>query len=404
MTYIARPDFLDESERVLPKTLVCFSHLRWNFVFQRPQHLLTRAAKNFDVFFVEEPVYEGAAPPHLKREKVDGVTVVVPILPEGCAPAAAVEIQSTLITEWLASTQFVAWYYTPVALAFTQKLTPALVVYDNMDELSAFKNPPPGLIEAERELLARADVVFTGGRSLFEAKKNRHDNIHCFPSSIDAAHFGAAREGLDDPSDQKEIPHPRIGFFGVVDERMDIDLVGALADARPAWQFVVLGPVVKIDPHSLPRRPNLHWLGGKRYAELPNYLAHWALGMMPFALNESTRFISPTKTPEFLAAGVPVVSTPIRDVVSDYGDLGLVEIADTPETFVAALERLLAYTPAEKTAWLASADKQLATSSWDQTWEGMHRLLESAVAGARNDYTSDTADARSTSINGNVHV
>lgn len=401
MTHMARPEFVDP-KRPPPKKLVCFSHLRWNFVFQRPQHLLTRASQSFDVSFVEEPVCEPGATPHLKREQVDGVTVVIPVLPAGCDAPAAVELQRALITEWLGGVDFVAWYYTPVALAFTQDLTPSLVVYDNMDELSAFKNPPPGLLEAEQKLLTRADVVFTGGRSLYEAKKHRHPNIHCFPSSIDARHFGAARNDLSDPPDQENIPHPRIGFFGVVDERMDIDLVAAVADARPDWQFVVIGPVVKIDPISLPRRPNLHWLGGKKYAELPNYLAHWTLGIMPFALNESTRFISPTKTPEFLAAGVPVVSTPIRDVVSAYGEAGLVEIAATPAQFVAALERLLTRSPVESDAWLAAADAQLATNSWDQTWTAMLELLESSVTAERGALVA--AEPHSTLVDGNVHV
>jgi glycosyltransferase involved in cell wall biosynthesis len=179
-----------------------------------------------------------------------------------------------------------------------------------------------------------------------------------------------------EPKDQARIPHPRLGFFGVIDERMDIDLVGAAADLRPDWQFVMIGPVVKIDPATLPKRPNIHWLGGKSYADLPRYLAGWDVGFMAFAMNEATRFISPTKTPEFLAAGVPVVSTPINDVVRPYGEKGLVEIAATAQEVVQKAEALLAR---PKEAWLQRVDRHLAAGSWDKTWAAMQRLMASAL-------------------------
>jgi UDP-galactopyranose mutase len=199
--------------------------------------------------------------------------------------------------------------------------------------------------------------------------------VHAFPSSVDVAHFATARRPLPDPADQAAIAHPRLGFFGVVDERMDLELLAAVADARPDWQLVIVGPVVKIDPASLPRRPNLHFLGGKLYTELPTYLANWDVALMPFARNESTRFISPTKTPEYLAAGKPVVSTSIRDVVRPYGDLGLVRIADTPEDFVRACEAALTE---DRATWLPRVDSHLATMSWDNTWAGMKALLDAA--------------------------
>jgi glycosyltransferase involved in cell wall biosynthesis len=402
MTHIARALVLNESTDKLPRRLVCFSHLRWNFVFQRPQHLLTRAAKVFDVSFFEEPLHENCPHPHLRLEQSEKVVVATPILPHGCVGAEALEAQQELVTAYVGGSDFVAWYYTPMARAFTAHLKPVMVVYDNMDELSAFKNAPVGLIEAEQQLLAAADVVFTGGRSLFEAKKNRHENIHCFPSSIDRKHFDRARRNADDPADQRNIAHPRIGFFGVIDERMDISLVAALADARPDWQFVILGPVVKIDATTLPRRPNLHWLGGKKYSELPVYLAHWQAGMMPFAINESTEFISPTKTPEFLAAGVPVVSTPIRDVVSTYGNAGVVEIAASPEAFIQGIEHILSGTPGRRAEWLAAADRLLATHSWDRTWEEMHLLMRAAAVARDELQAADCDPSPSTDGTGNV--
>jgi UDP-galactopyranose mutase len=269
------------------------------------------------------------------------------------------------------------WYYTPMALDFTRHHRPRVIVYDNMDELSAFRGASPRLLELERELFALADVIFTGGLSLYEAKRERHSNIHAFPSSIDVQHFVHARsQHRIEPSDQRELSRPRLGFFGVIDERFDTDLVAQLAAQRPSWQLVMIGPVAKIDPVSLPRLPNIHWLGCKNYSDLPSYIGGWDVGIMPFAINEATRFISPTKTPEFLAAGVPVVSTPVTDVVRPYGKAGLVEIASTAEEFVSKTESLLSR---KRTSWLAAVDRELAKTSWDKTWTKMQELNNSAA-------------------------
>jgi hypothetical protein len=361
--------------------IVCFSHLRWNFVFQRPQHLMTRAARTFRVVFVEEPEIRPVALPVLEtRSGDDGVTVAVPILPEGLTPAETAAAQRMLVDDLVAGLSagpLVFWYYTPMALEFTRHHAPDLVVYDNMDELSAFLGAPRKLLDLERELFSRADLVFTGGVSLFEAKRGRHHAIHAFPSSIDAAHFGAARTRPAEPADLAVIARPRLGFFGVIDERMDVDLVGACADLRPDWQFVMLGPIVKIDPARLPQRANIHWLGGKSYAGLPDYLGGWDVGIMPFAINEATRYISPTKTPEFLAAGVRVVSTPIRDVIRPYGERGLVAIASTPGAFVAAAERMM---QEPRGPWLERVDAFLSGMSWDRTFADMRRLMLEALA------------------------
>jgi len=356
--------------------LLCLSHLRWNFVFQRPQHLLTRAAKTYRVLFLEEPIFAGSSEPFLRSSReAPGITVCVPVFPEGFAGDVnplLEEMTDSLVGD-VDTGDLVLWYYTPMALEFTRNIGAGTVVYDNMDELSAFRGASPRVLALEAELLARADAVFTGGHSLYEAKRDRHHNIHAFPSSIDVPHFSSARQKpVNDPVDQAAIPRPRLGFFGVVDERLDLDLVERVAELRPDWHLVILGPVVKIDEASLPRRPNIHWLGMKRYQDLPSYLAGWDAGIMPFAVNEATRFISPTKTPEFLAAGLPVVSTPIRDVIRPYGAAGLVEIASTPEEFVSSVEKLMAK---REPAWLASVDRQLATSSWDQTWEAMHEKI-----------------------------
>jgi glycosyltransferase involved in cell wall biosynthesis len=366
--------------------LICFSHLRWNFVYQRPQHLLSRAAKAQSVFFIEEPVFQDDCCERLDIVSTpEGVMVAVPFLSHGKSHEEIVDAQKRLVDELLAKLPQVpltTWYYTPMALEFSRHLQPEICVYDNMDELSGFRGAPPPLVALEQELLARADIVFTGGESLYEAKQGRHENLHCFPSSIDAAHFGKARlRSVEEAADQAALPGPRIGYFAVIDERLDIDLVEQTADLRPDWQFVIIGPVVKIDPQSLPQRPNLHWIGPRPYSELPSYLSGWDVAFMPFALNEATRYISPTKTPEFLAAGVPVVSTPINDVVRPYGQMGLVEIADCAEDLVAKAERLMA---ADKLSWLERVDEHLAKNSWDKTWQRMSDIMARAAAASKS--------------------
>ncbi|MBD0326041.1 MAG: glycosyltransferase, partial [Pyrinomonadaceae bacterium] len=243
-----------------------------------------------------------------------------------------------------------------------------------------FKNAPPALREHEQELFKRADLVFTGGQSLYEAKRHQHARVYAFPSSIDAAHFAQARNIKDEPIDQAELARPRLGFFGVIDERLDIELLDGLAQARPDWQLLMIGPVVKIDPADLPRRPNIHYLGSKSYGELPAYLAGWDVALLLFARNGSTRYISPTKTPEYLAAGCAVVSTSIRDVVRPYGQQGLVRIADTVEDFVTAVEAAMKDDEPER---LRQVDAFLSQTSWDKTWARMSALIEEVVAARR---------------------
>lgn len=357
--------------------LICFSHLRWDFVFQRPQHLMTRAAADYTVVFFEEPVFETVPSPLLRRKAVaPGLEVTTPILPHlvsGIEVDRAIAILLENLVAGIEHDHLVTWYYTPMALKFTTALHEDVCVYDCMDELSAFKNAPPELTRLEEQLFSKADVVFTGGMSLYESKRTRHHSVYAFPSSIDTAHFHQARRPQADPADQQTIAHPRVGFFGVIDERFDIDLMARTVAAMPTVQFVTIGPVVKIDPATLPAGPNIHWLGAKRYAELPRYMAGWDVGWMPFALNDATRYISPTKTPEFLAGGLPVVSTAIVDVVQTYGRRGLVEIADTG-SMPAALSTALCKGCSET----ARVDAFLSEMSWDSTWSAMQDLLKSA--------------------------
>jgi len=273
----------------------------------------------------------------------------------------------------------IAWYYTPMMLPFSRHIDADVTVFDAMDELSKFKFAPTMLLNLEQELIDAADLVFTGGSSLYEAKKDRHPSVHCFPSSVDRMHFAKARARQFDPADQEDLPRPRLGFYGVIDERFDIDLLGKAAAMRPDWSFVMVGPVVKISEEDLPRRPNIHYLGPKTYAQLPAYLSGWDVALMPFAMNESTEFISPTKTPEYLAGGKPVVSAPIRDVVRHYGHLEGVGIAEDAESFVAACEKALELARTPHGEWLAEADLLLSTQSWDITQARMEGLINEVL-------------------------
>lgn len=361
--------------------LICLSHLRWNFVWQRPQHLLSRFAKRQRVFFVEEPIVNDDPNPRLDiKQHESGVKVVVPHVPlseweAGNGEPVLHKLFDTLFINQNIG-EFFYWYYTPMAFEWTKHKSPSAIIYDCMDELSAFKGAPPQLIDRERQIFEAADLVFTGGQSLYEAKRDHHERVFAFPSSVDTAHFAQARSPRIDPADQRVIPRPRLGFFGVVDERMDLALIDAVAAARPDWHTVILGPCAKIDPAELPRRDNIHYLGIKRYEELPDYLAGWDVATLPFARNESTQFISPTKTPEYLAAGRPVVATSVRDVVRPYGELGLVSIADSVSDFVRAIEAALSGPPR---GWRTRVDRFLSKMSWDRTWTEMAHLIDGVL-------------------------
>ena len=362
-------------------TLLCFSHLRWDFVFQRPQHLLTRAARTMRVLYWQEPIWTECIHPSVETHSpAEGVLVVQPYLPHGCDPVPAQrELLDALVRDE-GVVDPMLWYYTPQALEFSDHLPARLTVYDCMDELSAFAGADPALPAQEQALMRRADVVFTGGQSLYEAKKPQHGNVHVFQSGVDAPHFLPARGGLSDPADQCWIPHPRAGFYGVLDERLDRGLLAAVADLRPEVQFVLIGPIAKLDLDELPQRPNLHYLGAKHYDDLPAYVANWRVALMPFAINAATRFISPTKTPEYLAAGLPVVSAAIIDLVRQYGRLAAVQIAGTPQEFARCIDHALIQAQQPET-WRPQVDAALAGMCWDGIWGKMAALI--STAGAR---------------------
>lgn len=368
--------------------LVVFSHLRWGFVYQRPQHLLSRLAKRWQVVFIEEPVHEEGPARVETHSPCPGLTVVVPHTPVA-APGFhddQLKVLEPLLGRWLQNRQLsdpVVWLYTPMALPLAAALRPRCIVYDCMDELAAFKDAPRQLRQRESALLKRADVVFTGGPSLFDAKQGLHPNVHCIPSSVDVAHYAPlglkpdCAEARQAESLQGGLPRPRLGYFGVIDERLDIRLIGEVAESRPDWQIVMVGPVVKIDPQALPRRNNIHWLGMQPYALLPYLLAGWDVCLVPFARNDATRYISPTKTLEYMAGEKPVVSTPIKDVVTLYGNA--VAFADGSEDFVTACETVLEESAQARCKRGLEMLTTVSRHSWDRSADSMHRLIVAAL-------------------------
>lgn len=370
-------------------TILVFSHLRWNFVFQRPQHLLSRLAAGYQIIFVEEPAF-GAHDNYLERlTPTANVEVLRPHVVghgQGFDDAFAPVLRS-LIDDFLMQqsiSEFWLWFYTPLALPITTGMSAQGIIYDCMDELSAFKHASPLLIERENALFQVADIVFTGGPSLYQSKRHKHHNVYCFASSVDAEHYAPKKPQSNailhlNPNatlNKTSIP-VRIGYVGVIDERIDIALIAHLAECHPEWQIVMVGPVVKIDTHSLPQHNNILWLGQKSYAELPALMAAWDICMMPFALNESTRFISPTKTLEYMAAERVVVSTNITDVAEPYGHV--VPIAHSHDQFVQMCESLLAESAFARAQRIKTMREIVAKTSWEKTAKAMQQLISNHV-------------------------
>ena len=378
------------TDRVVRPPLIVFSHLRWSFVFQRPEHLLTRLAHRFDVYFVEEPVFAEGVPALMSATHQNGVEVLTPRTPV-FAPGFHDEqlaVLAPLMQEFLAARQLsepIVWLCTPLALPLVADLEPRALVYDCIDAPAARRSAPPQLAAREAALLELADVVVTGGPSLHEALRGRHPNLHCVPSGVDAAHFEpSGLEGGDVESAaatqlHRGMPHPRLGFFGVIDERLDLDLVANIAALRPDWQIVMVGPVVRIDPAALPQRPNIRWVGLQRHEALPHVMAQWDVCLLPFVLDEATRFINPAGILEYLAGGKPVVSTPIPDAVSLYGSV--LRIGSTAEDFVAAVEATLAESPGAIAERLARAMALVDACTWDGAANTVAGLLLEYVGG-----------------------
>lgn len=379
--------------------VLVFSHLRWNFVFQRPQQIMSRLARNRRIYFLEEPIFQEAGDVGCEvSQPVPNVTVVRPLTP--CSAQGFCEEQLPYLQQAVAQfvdkerlLRHVSWLYTPMATPLLNSVHSELVVYDCMDELTGFLNAPSGLRDLERALMDRADIVFTGGRSLFEAKRNRHRDVHCFPSSVDATHF-APPAGERSRAADRGTGGIRLGYFGVLDERIDWPLVDEIAGQKPDWTFILIGPVAKVDPANLPRRSNIQYLGPKPYAELPELVRDWDVCLMPFARNDATRFISPTKVLEYFAAEKPVVSTSIQDVTGPYS--GIVHIGDSPAQFLQACEAALRRDN-DSEERNARAKQVIALTSWERTVAEMDALMrakrEPGHAPARRSEAASSSDS-----------
>jgi glycosyltransferase involved in cell wall biosynthesis len=361
--------------------LVVFCHLRWEFVTQRPQHLISRIGEGRKVLFVEEPIGPGEG--MAKEIQINENFLVIQPQIEGAAMNSELAPIVQQYMKKMGIEKPIVWMYSAMFSEAAQEFDCSLLVYDCMDELSAFRGAPVELIQKERDLLGKADVVFTGGKSLFEAKQPYTTNGHCFPSSVDRAHFEKAfRDDTKIPEDISSLSKPVIGFYGVIDERIDLSLLETLAKARPEISWVMIGPVVKLTDEEIPKASNLHYLGAKAYADLPAYLKGMDITMMPFALNESTKFISPTKTLEYMAANKPIISTPIKDVVRDYSDL--VKIVETPEQFLEAVDYYLKETDDERFTREAMFQSIIEKNSWDMVAYHMKRHMAEALESDKN--------------------
>lgn len=371
----------------MPSTIIVFSHLRWDFVYQRPQQLLARLAAKHRIIFFEEPILDKGSDAFIETSAPEpGVLVCKPHTPSFRTGTydEQIPILRKLLNDLIRDqklTEYIVWFYTPMALPLLRGLKPKLVVYDCMDEHSGFLNAPSQMVQRERELLKVADLVFTGGPSLYEAKKGLNHSVHCFSSSVDTDHFSQAKDPQIEHPAQRSLPRPRLGFFGVLDERLDVALLNALAKAHQDWQLILVGPVVKIAPDTLPNGKNIHYFGKQEYSDLPSFMAGWDVCLLPFALNDATRFISPTKTLEYMAAEKPVVSTPITDVARPYGKI--VTIADSAESFIRACEEALLLTPEKRSSMQSAMRSVLSHTSWDATVQRMDQLVEEALVKKR---------------------
>jgi glycosyltransferase involved in cell wall biosynthesis len=346
--------------------MVVLCHLRWEFVYQRPQHIISRLANDYKILFIEEPIVGSNSTLkkindqlHVLQPQVEKIEDIPEVLP-----------------------QFIKNKNIPIGWFYSASFSPLLsyfdfnqIVYDCMDELSLFKGAPLHLIEQEKYLIGHVDILFTGGKSLYESKKQLHSNVYCFPSSVDYHHFSKAKNGIVVPNDIKNISSPIVGYFGVIDERIDLQLLHQTAQKASNVSFVMIGPLAKIEASELPQEPNIHYLGMKTYQELPNYLKHFNIAMMPFALNEATKYISPTKTLEYMAANKPIISTKITDVVRDYQHC--VALISSAEEFYQNIISTLnnSNTPSIEKDYQEILEK----TSWNNTVEHMKVIMKKLI-------------------------
>lgn len=348
--------------------MIVFCHLRWNFVYQRPQHLISRMSQNLKVLLIEEPI--GYEP----DEENSGNLIVINENLHVLQPKVKdIESITAIIPQYIKNSDpLLGWFYSASFTPLLDLFEFETIVYDCMDELTLFKGAPEHLIAQEKYLLANADIVFTGGKSLYESKKQHHSNVYCFPSSVDQKHFAQALNGVSIPQDIAHLQEPVVGYFGVIDERIDLQLLRATAKKMPNVSFVMIGPLAKIDQSDLPQEENIHYLGMKAYNELPSYLKGFDIAMMPFAINDATKYISPTKTLEYMAAGKPIISTKITDVVRDYSIC--VNLIETSDEFCEAITYL--FDKRDQLSLQLEYYDILQNTSWDVTAAKMQSIIK----------------------------
>jgi glycosyltransferase involved in cell wall biosynthesis len=327
--------------------IIVHCHLRWEGVWQRPQQFLSRLSKRHRVLFVESPILkESSEEPTwelLAVPEYPNVTVMRTYFPasrfqEGAwVDAKRAEFLKEALNGPLEGefTRPVQWFYDPMAApAHMNQFNECAIVYDCMDELSQFRFAPPEIISRERQLLAHADVVFAGGRKMRDSKARFNPNAHFYGCGVDVKHFSRARMPQTEVPSEIRLGEGQLvlGYFGVVDERLDYELIAKLAEANPTWHIVMIGPTCKVDPNTLPQAPNIHWLGRREYSQLPEYTKGFDVCLMPFALNEATEYINPTKALEYMATGRPIVSSAVPDVVSNFSSV--VKVAQSHDEFV----------------------------------------------------------------------
>ena len=372
-----------------PLTLLCLAHLNWDHVWQRPQQLMIRFARRCRVIYVDPPGpgWSGKEPYFEERQGHGGVRVLRRMLPADVIQETGDEYEalwSRLLPELPAEAgpNTILWVFTPRADYLVRQAEPhvRVAVYDCMDDLASFRNAEADIHRREANLLEDVALVTTGGFSMYQSRKDRHPNVHCFPSGVDIAHYRQVQDPATTvPESVSVLPHPRLGYFGVLDERIDWPMIGELAARRPEWHWVMVGPFAKVEASELPSAPNIHYLGHQAYTDLPRFLKGFDIATMPFALNEATRFISPTKTLEYLAGGKPVVSSSVPDVVAFYQ--GIVYIVDGADGWIAAIEEVLASSEEERAARYERAAVPLEQSSWDSIAERMWALMMEAMEG-----------------------
>lgn len=365
----------------MASAIIVFSHLRWDFVYRRPQHLLSRLAAHYAIVFVEPPQRRDGRAGFQMCSPAPNILVCQPLAPVDCDgfhDEHLPHLQEPLRELLHAYDEHIAWFYTPLALPLLQALRPQMVVYDCVDATAAGASAFAQLLQKESALLKAADIVLAGGPGLYRARRERHANVYCVPDSVDAAHFLPALDRANSHPAHRHIPGPRLGFYGVIDERFDADLVAQLADAHAQWQIVLVGPVTGIDPAALPQRANIHYLGEQPYEALPQFLAGWDVCLLPYKVNDATRFASPPGVLEYMAAELPIVGTPVADVADAYRDI--VAVAHDAHGIVAACEAALLASKEELAVRVEKMRKVVSGTSWDAAAAQVREALERELA------------------------